>query len=386
MTIAYLGHSFDATSTRNTIISASTTVITLIMTVVAAVYIYYQMRMVMRRQERLESMTLPSNIQDLNTFVAQEMAETSDLTRRRTIHGSGLSGNADEKIDLWADIDDVRNRKPWLVNSQSGRSARTVSRARSLPGPMNEEEMRAWMGDASDVGSGRNTPPPAIQLDPSHAEDTKGENLKSLFIPPPFLSIPSHPSSSTPLYPISPDSLIPSTSNSPRSPNSDLPPSSSTFRTSRSRQNSLHRPSVSLDLPRSVLPPRGGREIADEADRYAMAKGAKRPDYGRSRAESRAALLGGPSDDQSDVASDVGFEPSGIAPWEIELEEIVEKRGRRSEEVSESLKVPKVEDGRRSESVNPSKDRRKGKEREYGRSRGESGAALLPKPKDGDSP
>jgi len=45
------------------------------------------------------------------------------------------------------------------------------------------------------------------------------------------------------------------------------------------------------DSPRAS---RGGRELADEADRYAIAQGGRRPDIQRLRGESRAALLGRP--------------------------------------------------------------------------------------------
>jgi hypothetical protein len=53
---------------------------------------------------------------------------------------------------------------------------------------------------------------------------------------------------------------------------------------------------MSLDLAVPV----GGRQIADDADMYALARGGRRPDYGRTRGESRAALLGRPGDDDAD--------------------------------------------------------------------------------------
>ena len=60
---------------------------------------------------------------------------------------------------------------------------------------------------------------------------------------------------------------------------------------------------MSLDLPREPGDRLGGREIADDADLFALSRGARRPDYGRMRGESRAALLGRPDWDESSTSA-----------------------------------------------------------------------------------
>ena len=85
--------------------------------------------------------------------------------------------------------------------------------------------------------------------------------------------------------------------------------SSARVSTSSDRSNSprLTGRRGSLDLARPIVPGMtGGREIADDADMYAFERGGRRPDFSRMRGESRAALLGRPTDDASSVKSGKG--------------------------------------------------------------------------------
>jgi len=149
----------------------------------------------------------------------------------------------------------------------------TPTRAWSVPGHMNEGEMREWM---EEMKSGQATP---IQRE--IGEDGQSDMSGSPFDPFDKLS-----RSSTPQVPslyLEPDTYPPpprrnSRTTSDRSVSGTELPINTTY---------FSRGTVSLDQNRL-----GGREIADEANMYAFARGARRPDYGRMRGDSRAALLG----------------------------------------------------------------------------------------------
>ncbi|WVQ62105.1 uncharacterized protein L199_000243 [Kwoniella botswanensis] len=282
-TIVYLGKAFGTQSRKNTIISIITTVLTLIGTVVAALYIYYQMRIVMRRNA---AMTLPTTIVESETSMT--MSEFQDEKRGSTA--------LDTSNNLHA-------RRPWLytnpstISSVNGSGFRTPTRSWSMPGHMNEEELREWVKEmeyeqsANSQLNGLSTP--AIKIDDELGTNNATavfDNLPSVFTPslePPQFNFSTRSLSpsgtSTPAY-METDNLV-STSVE------DLNTNTTTYPPQKRGESSTPKPSFDI----SVTPPRkvkGGREIADESDLYAISKGGKRPEYGRMRGDSRAALLG----------------------------------------------------------------------------------------------
>ena len=137
-----------------------------------------------------------------------------------------------------------------------------------MPGHLNDDEMREWMVE---LESGVNTPQP-------RAED-QIPNIDPSFDP---FNTPSERHSA----------IVTSY------PEPDVYPQQST------RLTHPPRSAVSLDLTRASRDlelTRGGRELADEADLYAISRGAKRPDYGKLRGESRTGLLGGGVENHSEA-------------------------------------------------------------------------------------
>ncbi|WVQ97396.1 hypothetical protein IAU59_004509 [Kwoniella sp. CBS 9459] len=381
-TIVYLGKAFGTQSHKNTIISICTTVLTLVGTIVAAVYIYYQMRIVMRRNAAL---SLPTVAEDNSTVTMTEYS--------------------DDKRDFAGTGNNIYARRPWLYSNNSTLSNtgyRTPTRSWSMPGHMNEEEMREWVeemkhdqaaaghlnGSSAISGAlvdGKAGPSIHIDGDGVGASNELGASSRMFDdLPPvfsPMLEVPprlngfssSSPSGTSTPYYTEMDSLVkavpvpPSIAPTGNSSEIDLtvpstftyPPTSASTPPKRG-ESSTPRPAHSgTNSPR-----RGGREIADEADAYAIARGARRPDYGRMRGDSRAALLGRPVDDAA-------LEMGG-GSWRREY---TRSRG----DSGAALMRPNFDDadnglGRAIESW----------KRDYGRSRGESGAALLGRPRDED--
>ncbi|WVW82396.1 hypothetical protein I302_104403 [Kwoniella bestiolae CBS 10118] len=336
-TIVYLGKAFGTQSRKNTIISISMTVLTLIGTVVAALYIYYQMRIVMRRNA---AMTLPTTIVESETSMT--MSEFPDEKR-----GSTALDNSNH----------LHARRPWLytnpstVSSVNGSGFRTPTRSWSMPGHMNEEELREWVKEMeyeqSTNSQLNNVSTPAIKIDDDTGSNTgMFDNLPPVFTPnlePPQFNFTNHSVSpsgtSTPAY-LESDSLVSV---------EDL----TTYPPKRGESSKL---SIEVTPPRRV---KGGREIADESDLYAISKGAKRPEYGRMRGDSRAALLG-----RSGV-DDTILESSTSPSWKRDY-----TRSRGDSGVS-LMGRPTSED---------LGDALSGWKRSYGRGRGDSGADLLGRP------
>ncbi|KAK8866019.1 hypothetical protein IAR55_001170 [Kwoniella newhampshirensis] len=349
-TIVYLGKAFGTQSRKNTIISVITTVLTLIGTVIAAVYIYYQMRLVMRKR----LLAMPSAIDSTTGSVT--MLEFPDEKRE----GGSNSFHA---------------RRPWLFTNGSTIStvggvngSRTPTRSWSMPGHMNEEEWRDWVQELEfeqgvlATSSGR-VGTPAIKVD--------GNAIVDDFDPAPPLITPfDTPSAkyntttsgaSTPMY-TEQDMLVPALS----FPTDKLNALDTTYPPTSSKRGE---PSTRTSSAMELTPPRnnrpvGGREIADDADLYALSRGARRPEYGRMRGDSRAALLGRPVDDAA-------LEMGG-GSWKREY-----GGGRsRGDSGATIMGRPTLEDLELGESGS-----NRAWKRDYGRSRGESGAALLGRPK-----
>ncbi|WWC86345.1 uncharacterized protein L201_001218 [Kwoniella dendrophila CBS 6074] len=369
-TIVYLGKAFGTQSRKNTIISISMTVLTLLGTVVAAVYIYYQMRIVMRRNA---AMMLPTTVVELDTSMT--MSEFKDEKR-------GSTTNLDPSKNLHA-------RRPWLFTQSStysndGSGYRTPTRSWSMPGHMNEEELREWVNEmeyeqsANSKLNTNNLSTPAIKIDDENGTSTPGifDNLPTVFTP----GIDETPQSqyqlgfggtstsispsgtSTPAY-LDTDSLV-STEDlityPPTTPRKGEP----SFRSSSTPPKALA--SSEMTSSNSSRNVRGGREIADESDLYAISRGAKRPEYGRMRGDSRAALLGRKPVD--DIILETGSNYSSSPSWKRDY-----TRSRGDSGVS-ILNRP-TSDDLGDALISWKKDYGGG-----GRSRGESGAALLGRP------
>lgn len=321
LTIAYLGTAFGTHSKKDTIISATTTVATLLATVVAAVYIYYQMRLVMRRR--------PTSIPCLPTTMQEVRAlsiDLSDSTMGRRATEKGIKSAPHDKYDLYSEL---APRQPGLLGGRI-LDANGISRARSLPGQLSDEQVR-YLAEL-EIRSEVETPMkqdeagPLIRLEEVPSDTKENSGFRSTWIS----------RTGTPVYGARPgldrDNSTAGPSFSPRG-------------------------TMSLDLPREADDRLGGREIADDADLFAMSRGARRPDYGRMRGESRAALLGRPDWDER---SDAGSERHGRGGSKSTARE------------QDDLLGPRDAGGR--DALDP------GKEKEYGRSRGDSGAALLGRP------
>ncbi|WVQ70908.1 hypothetical protein IAR50_000433 [Cryptococcus sp. DSM 104548] len=379
-TIVYLGKAFGNSTHTTKIVSAVTTVLTILATVVAAVYIYYQMRLVMRRQE---------------------IAVTLDTSVASVV----LSDFTDEKRD------GLQARRPWLSTNEStpeenGGGFRTPARSWSMPGHMNDEELRAWLAEIKNEkamatltgvqgeGIGAAAGAPAIKVEGVRVLDS---------LPPAFSTPPSPklvdtaaatPGNNSPLFiPQEHTSLSPSPSllelNTNRPPSIASRRPYSETRRSVSDTSSIYEPSLAsgTSTPRRY----GGREMADDADAYAVAHGAHRPEYRRMRGDSRAALLGRPVDD---AALDMGGSSwkreysygrsrgdSASTTWSRPM---IDELGRsRGDSVGttysgrptlEDLGVVRSENGwvRTDSSVGGT----------HGRRRGESAAALLGRPND----
>ncbi|TYJ56361.1 hypothetical protein B9479_002909 [Cryptococcus floricola] len=377
-TIVYLGKAFGNSTHTTKIVSAVTTVLTILATVVAAVYIYYQMRLVMRRQE---------------------LAAAPDTATVSVV----LSDFTDEKRD------GLQSRRPWLSTEDGAPEDkggfRTPTRSWSMPGHMNDEELRAWLAEIKNekamaastgvqgegIGVAEGAPaikvegvtilddlPPAFSAPPSPklldtAATTPG-NSSPAFIPQEFASLSPSPS----LLELN-NSHTPTTAS--RRQYKD--------RRSVSDTSSIYEPSPGsgTSTPRRY----GGREMADDADAYAVAHGGQRPDFRRMRGDSRAALLGRPVDDAALDMSGSSWKreysygrsrgDSASTTWSRPMiDELGRSRGdsvgtvHSGRPTLEDIGVVRGENGW-ARTDNPARN-------SYGRRRGESAAGLLGRPDD----
>ena len=370
-------------------------------------------------------MALPTTVEALNDM-ALDMSEVADLGRRRTVHGH--RGELGEKIGIF-DPMDLKSTKPWLFapdikdgqlgmesslvagTSRSTGSVRGPNRARSFPGPLNDQELKAWMAEL-ESNRGTPAPPPPVFVNDEEIQPTEQANSYMDESEYPTLLLAPGPSRRRPM---SPTEDYGSGSNGTSNPRPNL----HSLRSDSCRSRGYS----SLDLGRPTSRP-GGREMADDADEYAMMHGARRarrPDFGRLRGDSRAALLGRLEvDDTSTTRDSIGGDSevgSGSGSWSGRRQINRDLRGeggdgevRKLDDMSRGtgtapamtkeeyahrtehrdtlgagLEGSWTEAGRGNMRENGSGIRstggmNKGKEREYGRSRGESGAALLGRP------
>lgn len=295
-TIVYLGKAFGTTNRTNTIISVLTTVLTILATAVAAVYIYYQMRLVMRRW----TLALPAHV---------ESSSTSNVT---------LSEWADEKGQ-----DGLYTRRRWMASNGSDEyvnrcEGRTLTRSWSMPEHMSEEELKEWVKSLENEEYASSA---SAQLSAETGDDSASESAANIKIniqmelgsllptswPPvtPRFPEPSNNVMKSPGLGIPQSVSRDSNCSSPSPPLLELDNAYTPTLASRRPSYSRRIPSsssISFDVPCTIpgttCPHRvGGREVADEADAYAIAHGARRPEFRRMRGDSRAALLGRPVDD-----------------------------------------------------------------------------------------
>ena len=306
---------------------------TLVATVIAAVYIYYQMRLVMRRQPT-SIPALPTTMQEAQVLSLD--LRDSTLNRRATVHAI-RSAPHDKAHHHFRHFHEFQHCKPRTLARALGEEDYALTRTRSLPGPLSEEQVR-WLATYDPLFSAEH--PDTVRRAQAHAVD-------------PHRRIPLQRSTSTSGSTSGTRSRASSVAEAKQilirestitpsigpDPTEDL--SSDPFTTAEY----LPRGAVSLDLARPRSERLGGREIADEADAFAVSRGARRPEYRRYRGESRAALLGRPEWEEKSEAGD---------------------------------SVSELDSKARSIRTGSGMDR--GKEKEYGRPRGESGAALLGRP------
>ena len=352
------------------------------------------MRLVMIRQA-LSLPTANSSGTDSNLGVDSVTSQTRAEMRM-------MSEDVDRRLTAA-----LHSRRPWLFARDSSYSSngapdlptvseeqdakvagrRTPMRTWSMPGHLSEDELRDWQ---EELRSQQNTPqvgPSAVDdillftpvFDPTepglrHSVATQGKDdpfdLSFSSIGEPDTTISSIALTVDDVDADSVSGRMPSTATP--TPGPSRPPTRPVSRMGRS--DSKYEPDVytpramSLDmerpLSRNVM---GGREIADDADLYAIAKGAKRPEYGRMRGDSRAALLGRPRA-ESDLSTR-SFTLSGS--FDDGYLGIGNGRRRGSGSPAPSA-APSLSAS--TGSLRPI-DRR-----EYGRVRGESGAALLGRP------
>lgn len=270
--------------------------LTILATAVAAVYIYYQMRLVMRRW----TLALPAHV---------ESSSTSNIT---------LSEWADEKGQ-----DGLYTRRRWMASNGSDEyvnrcEGRTLTRSWSMPEHMSEEELKEWVKSLENEEYASSA---SAQLSAETGDDSASESAANIKIniqmelgsllptswPPvtPRFPEPSNNVMKSPGLGIPQSVSRDSNCSSPSPPLLELDNAYTPTLASRRPSYSRRIPSsssISFDVPCTIpgttCPHRvGGREVADEADAYAIAHGARRPEFRRMRGDSRAALLGRPVDD-----------------------------------------------------------------------------------------
>lgn len=336
--IVYLGQSFGHHNPRDTIISWCATIATLLGTVVAAGYIYYQMRVVIRNGSASQ---LP--LADPHAPGSPSWADLEVRGARGVGAGARIDVEGRRSVDViigpharrpWIEAQQQRQQQLQRARMQADIGQRTPQRTRSLPGNITENEMRDWLSQL-DTALMTTAGHPEVRViePPVHHEGHGVDDAELLqearrparsrantgtLEPIPYsqhvlLSPPVAPckSSSPTVTPLTlPDLAVEhiyphpdeDTSRAPHRPLSGAVPAitlTPTYTPARSRADSL-RGTQSLDIERPMRFRPSGPEIADEADQYAIAHGARRPDLSRLRGDSRAALLGRPKSKDSD--------------------------------------------------------------------------------------
>lgn len=142
LTIVYLGTSFGSHKKSDTIISWCTTIATFIGTVIAAVYIYYQMRVVIRdgganRLPELGHDTANPHWDNVKVHGATGVGAGTRMSLEGADH---VRRSVDVIVGPHA-----RLARAAAAATQPRTRSYTLTRTRSLPGPITELDLRDWL-------------------------------------------------------------------------------------------------------------------------------------------------------------------------------------------------------------------------------------------------
>ncbi len=273
----------------------------------AAVYVYYQMRLYLIQKGHSEwPKAAGAQTNELPMTSADVDKDTDSKAEMERMGGITLVSVAEKVNDGWSTPRcGSGSRRPFLHSTSSftiPQGQRGVTRTKSLPSS-HAQEMQDIFARQSSSGSPLLTPGSA-SFD-SRADDDRIQD--------PDTSITSTMHSDVPMLRL------------PLSANPDIigSPSRASFQLADAQDYERGTASMDMWRPESMTlgtlgkqarwraerhghaHVAGGRDIAADADDYARAHGARRPDYGRRRGESSAALLPRPTDDESASISGV---------------------------------------------------------------------------------
>jgi len=323
LVLVYLGTSFGSHSKKDTVISWCATAATFAGTVIAAVYIYYQMRIVIRRggASRLpvgdprDSTTGGSDWADIEVHGARGVGAGVRLEMEE----EGV-GRRSVDVILGPHARAAQRQQQLATRGSPLRHSRTPARTRSLPGPITEGEMRTWLTQIDTAlltTTGHAPTAPAIVVmdekkgisdddlaaaGPTTSRADLGElepmpYSSTVLLPPAVTMTPASPPTQPAALPqLAAEHVYPYPADAHLTPPNNTTPSSSrpvsgtipailltpTYTPARSRADSL-RGTVSLDIER----PRFDNEITEEGPAPAA--------RGRSRGVSSAAFMGRPA-------------------------------------------------------------------------------------------
>jgi hypothetical protein len=352
LSLVYLGTAFNSKNSTTHAVSIATMLLTVVGTGIAAIYIYYQMRIYLQRKAKLARLagiaTDPASGPEMSTLgessgALDALADEEDKMTKAGYPpaypdspGSGLAG-ADEPVLAYRQAHMQKHgRRPFLHSNSSfgvlagGRNP--PSRSKSLH--QSDFEFLPEYRDGPSIGHGSIQPaglrtPEVIVSRTSVESDRFGGQLidfdRITPVETPRWSADGNRS----------DQLGESFMHLPtpvRNRERSDTNASSTSRASESLlgqyeeivgAGEMIRGTASLDLWRPAhmslhahhreaeskrsneedaarvrSPPVSGRELALQADEYAIQRGSRRPDYGRTRGESSAALLPRPGSAQ----------------------------------------------------------------------------------------
>ena len=290
--------------------------LTIVGTGVAAVYIYYQMRIYLLRKERYDR----AQQLELNGDAGDPEMAMVDNAGRPAIGGRrSLDGREDADHTRYTDEpcptsayrraqETKATRRPFLhSNSSFGvfAGASTPSRSKSLheqDGSSVSEYLKTKRLEFANEGSRIGTETPRFVVSSAdepyagsgRTSESAGDDRTGTHLNPFQHSIQTRPRSDTNASTAS-ERLLQQYNEIVEA--ADVVRGTASLDLWRPADMSLHRhgrQSQDGEGTRSRSPPVSGREIAKDADHFAALRGAPRPDLGRSRGESSAALLGRP--------------------------------------------------------------------------------------------
>lgn len=203
----YLGQAFGEKSRTNTIISITTTVLTLFATVVAACYIYYQMRLLMRRNARIRPLAVvpvhgPGGAAPSWGDVAEFAAAAAAANRRHSTGGvivitapaygadpmSSTTALTRSSADEISPVDVDNALATHVPAHHFPKHLRAQLRGWSVPHHMTPDEMREFAEEMHDaaVPVHASAPAPAASSQPRFGTSFTNANRPSRPVPPGF--------------------------------------------------------------------------------------------------------------------------------------------------------------------------------------------------------